>query len=149
MFSKSLLTSLSLSFVSVLPNFKIEYKFIVRIGKAEGIYQNHSSSEQQNLIFAYTMFYWHHRSSGLKLGRLVCRPLFREQEWWQFCYHQHVIIKVSLGISIPVAGRGNSEGTHRKNLWLCLDVTLSISVFIHWLKFRYMAKSKCREGWEM
>ena len=48
MFSKSLLTSLSLSFVSVLPNFKIEYKFIVRIGKAEGIYQNHSSSEQQN-----------------------------------------------------------------------------------------------------
>lgn len=93
------------SFVSVLPNFKIGYKF-VRIGKAEGIYQNHHSSGQQKLIFAYIMFYWHHGSSGLKLGRLVCRKPFREQGWCQLCYPQLVInIKVCLGISILEPGR--------------------------------------------
>ena len=53
------------------------------------------------------------------------------------------------GIIIPTAGKGNREGTHRKNVWLCLEVTSSISVLIYWLKFRHMTKSKGKVGWEI
>lgn len=47
--------------------------------------------------------------------------------------------------------KGNPEGRHReKNLWLCLEVTLSIFCFsLSLAEIRHIAMSKCKEAWEI